>query len=68
MAVPGLFNLERGYSTTHWYMYLEILDIVIFQMFRLKAEEVARKLLPAFSTSTGIPKSLINFKTWVQST
>ncbi|XP_075253941.1 mannosyl-oligosaccharide 1,2-alpha-mannosidase IA-like isoform X2 [Convolutriloba macropyga] len=33
------------------------------KMFREKAEEVARKLMPAFNTNTGIPKSLLNLKT-----
>lgn len=32
-------------------------------IFRDKAEQVARKLLPAFQTQTGIPHSLINIKT-----
>lgn len=34
-------------------------------MFRDKAEYIAKKLLPAFQTPTGIPYSLINFKTGV---
>lgn len=34
-------------------------------MFRDKAEYIAKKLLPAFQTPTGIPLSLINFKTGV---
>lgn len=34
-------------------------------LFRDKAEYVASHLLPAFQTSTGIPYSLINFKTGV---
>ncbi|XP_063712401.1 mannosyl-oligosaccharide 1,2-alpha-mannosidase IA-like isoform X2 [Symsagittifera roscoffensis] len=33
------------------------------KLFRVKAEDVARKVLPAFNTNTGIPKSLINLKT-----
>ncbi|XP_014244407.1 mannosyl-oligosaccharide alpha-1,2-mannosidase IA-like isoform X2 [Cimex lectularius] len=32
-------------------------------MFRDKAEYIAKKLLPAFETPTGIPNALINFKT-----
>ncbi|XP_065221293.1 mannosyl-oligosaccharide 1,2-alpha-mannosidase IA [Planococcus citri] len=32
-------------------------------LFRDKAEQVANKLLPAFQTPTGIPYSLVNFKT-----
>ncbi|GFG34480.1 hypothetical protein Cfor_07711, partial [Coptotermes formosanus] len=32
-------------------------------MFREKAEQVAKKLLPAFQTQTGLPHSLINIKT-----
>ncbi|KAL1109899.1 hypothetical protein AAG570_014133 [Ranatra chinensis] len=32
-------------------------------MFRDKAEYIAEKLLPAFHTQTGIPNSLVNFKT-----
>jgi mannosyl-oligosaccharide alpha-1,2-mannosidase len=35
-------------------------------MFRDKAEEIAKKLLPAFQTQTGIPHSLINIKTGVK--
>jgi hypothetical protein len=35
-------------------------------IFRDKAEQVARKLLPAFQTQTGIPHSLINIKTGVK--
>jgi mannosyl-oligosaccharide alpha-1,2-mannosidase len=35
-------------------------------IFRDKAELVARKLLPAFQTQTGIPHSLINVKTGVK--
>jgi len=34
-------------------------------IFRDKAEYVAKKLLPAFQTPTGIPYSLINLKTGV---
>lgn len=34
-------------------------------LFRDKAEQVAHKLLPAFHTPTGIPYSLVNFKTGV---
>lgn len=34
-------------------------------LFRDKAEQVANKLLPAFQTPTGIPYSLVNFKTGV---
>lgn len=34
-------------------------------MFRDKAEQIAKKLLPAFQTQTGIPHSLINIKTGV---
>lgn len=33
------------------------------QVFKEKAEYVADKLLPAFYTKTGIPRSMINFKT-----
>lgn len=33
------------------------------QMFKVKAEQIASKLLPAFNTPTGIPYSLINLKT-----
>lgn len=33
------------------------------QLFKDKAQYVADKLLPAFFTKTGIPKSMINFKT-----
>lgn len=32
-------------------------------MFKEKAKYVADKLLPAFNTPTGIPRSIINFKT-----
>ncbi|BES88240.1 Glycosyl hydrolase family 47 [Nesidiocoris tenuis] len=32
-------------------------------MFRDKAEYIAKKLLPAFHTPTGIPNALVNFKT-----
>ncbi len=39
------------------------LAVFAFQLFRVKAEEVARKLLPAFKTPHGIPKSLININT-----
>ena len=35
-------------------------------MFRDKAEQVAKKLLPAFQTQTGLPHSLINIKTGVK--
>jgi hypothetical protein len=35
-------------------------------MFRDKAERVAKKLLPAFQTQTGLPHSLINIKTGVK--
>lgn len=34
-------------------------------LFRDKAEHIAEKLLPAFQTPTGIPYSLVNFKTGV---
>lgn len=34
-------------------------------LFKDKAEQVANKLLPAFQTPTGIPYSLVNFKTGV---
>jgi len=34
-------------------------------IFRDKAEYVAKKLLPAFQTPTGIPYSLINLKNGV---
>ena len=32
------------------------------QVFKTKAADLARKLLPAFNTPTGIPKSLINLR------
>ena len=35
-------------------------------IFRDKAEQVAKKLLPAFQTQTGLPHSLINVKTGVK--
>lgn len=34
-------------------------------MFRDKAEYIAKKLLPAFQTPTGIPYSLVNLKSGV---
>jgi len=33
------------------------------QVLKEKAIEIARKLMPAFNTPTGIPKSLINLAT-----
>lgn len=34
-------------------------------LFKNKAEYVANKLLPAFNTSTGIPRTYVNFETGI---
>jgi len=34
-------------------------------MFKMKAVEVADKLMPAFSTPTGIPMAMVNGRTYV---
>lgn len=38
------------------------------QIYKDKAKEVANRLLPAFETQTGIPKSLVNIGTGVSMT
>lgn len=35
------------------------------EVFKIKAKEVADKLLPAFQTPTGIPNALVNIRTGV---
>uniref|UniRef100_A0A452UAG3 alpha-1,2-Mannosidase n=1 Tax=Ursus maritimus TaxID=29073 RepID=A0A452UAG3_URSMA len=34
------------------------------EVFRVKAIKLGEKLLPAFNTPTGIPKGVVNFKSW----
>jgi len=34
-------------------------------MFKMKAVEVANKLMPAFNTPTGIPMAMVNGRTYV---
>lgn len=38
------------------------------QVFKLKAVQLAEKLLPAFNTPTGIPWAMVNLKRWVTQT
>ena len=37
----------------------------IVQVFKNKSAEIAKKLLPAFNTPTGIPMAMVNLKTLV---
>lgn len=39
------------------------LPVPLEQMFKEKAVQILEKLLPAFKTPTGLPKSLVNVKT-----
>ena len=34
-------------------------------MFRAKALDISKRLLPAFNTGTGIPKAMVNLQTYV---
>ena len=51
----------------HIYVHVHVYDIIIicllFQLFKEKAVQIVDKLLPAFKTPSGIPKSLVNFGT-----
>ena len=38
------------------------LSVVLLQVFKLKAVQLAEKLLPAFNTPTGIPWAMVNLK------
>ena len=48
-----------------YYIYDIVLNIIclLFQLFKEKAVQIVDKLLPSFKTPSGIPKSLVNFKT-----
>lgn len=42
-----------------------VVGVLSSQLFKEKAVQIADKLLPAFNTPTGIPKSLINLQSYV---
>lgn len=46
-------------------LYAIDMSHIRLQIFKTKAIEIADKLLPAFNTPSGIPKSLVNFATCV---
>ena len=65
----GLGAQDLNYCTnllgTAGYIHVYIIYIIwacilLLQLFKEKAVEIADKLLPAFNTPSGIPKSLIN--------
>jgi len=39
--------------------------LLLLQMFKMKAVEIADKIMPAFNTPTGIPMAMVNVRTYV---
>lgn len=46
-------------------LIVHVLCVFSLQLFKNKAVELGEKLLPAFSTPTGIPRGVINLGRWV---
>lgn len=46
-------------------MKSDFLLLLLLQVFKMKAVQLAEKLLPAFNTPTGIPWAIVNLKRWV---